>query len=398
MRIQASSILLLAATVVLGLTHTDRSEAKSPHIFERTIVVSPVADDPEASGQALLEAVDSVDPDELAHWLIKIEPGTYDVGTASVTMKPWLTIEGSGRDATVIRGWGQSAEAFRFDRGVVSGADHATLRDLTVRCFTDSGSDADGCIALATFETSPRIDRVALEAWGDGTHWGVRNTNGSPRLEQVEITMTGGNENYGLVNAGEHARPAIWRSQLSAKDGAYFNVAIFNREGGLPKTLEDVDLEVAGGNQAIGFYDHTPGIAGETRWFDVRIQALGATQNHGILYGDIKLSMRDSEIEVGGGGAAIDLRDLGKVTVIHSEFTAPDTVIVRARDIRVASSWISGHATVQGFETQGCASLSVFDPVNGAASFFADQCPVQAQQAQVAPKLSGPRSRISEFN
>ena len=36
--------------------------------------------------------------------LLKIMPGVYDVGTNSITMQPYIDIEGSGENSTVIQG------------------------------------------------------------------------------------------------------------------------------------------------------------------------------------------------------------------------------------------------------------------------------------------------------
>jgi hypothetical protein len=74
----------------------------------RTIVVSPVLDDPFASGLALREAYDSVtDARPQNPVLIKLEPGTYDIGASPLELnKNAVHFEGSGRDATTITGSG----------------------------------------------------------------------------------------------------------------------------------------------------------------------------------------------------------------------------------------------------------------------------------------------------
>lgn len=72
----------------------------------RTILVSPVPGDPVASGTALRNALAGIpSPSATNRWLVKIEPGTYDVGGGtSLAMRPYVDVEGSGIEATTIRG------------------------------------------------------------------------------------------------------------------------------------------------------------------------------------------------------------------------------------------------------------------------------------------------------
>ena len=71
--------------------------------YVRTVVVSPVlvggVPDPVASGTALLAALDGIiGASDADPWLIKIEPGIYDLGTDTLSMKPYVHIEGSGEE------------------------------------------------------------------------------------------------------------------------------------------------------------------------------------------------------------------------------------------------------------------------------------------------------------
>src|SRR5262245_12834063 len=93
----------------------------------RTVLVSPVPGDPAASGTALLNALAGISsPSSTNRWLLKIEPGIYDVGTTPLQMRSWVDIEGSGIGVTTIRG---TAVAYN---ATVHGASNAELRLLTV--------------------------------------------------------------------------------------------------------------------------------------------------------------------------------------------------------------------------------------------------------------------------
>lgn len=70
--------------------------------FERTVVVSP-ASTAAASGARLLAAVAAITTASASTpYLIQLEPGTYDVGSGGLAMKPYVDISGSGNDDTEI--------------------------------------------------------------------------------------------------------------------------------------------------------------------------------------------------------------------------------------------------------------------------------------------------------
>ncbi|HJX29627.1 MAG TPA: hypothetical protein VJ885_17125 [Thermoanaerobaculia bacterium] len=66
----------------------------------------------------------------LIEFMIKLEPGIFDLGSTRLIMKPYVDIEGSGQEASVIQGGGA---ADQLD-GVVRGASFAELRHLQVKC------------------------------------------------------------------------------------------------------------------------------------------------------------------------------------------------------------------------------------------------------------------------
>src|ERR1041384_6430129 len=70
----------------------------------RTVLVSPVPGDPIASGTNLRNALDNIpSPSSTNRWLVKIEPGIYQLQGNALSMRPWVDIEGSGIGVTTIR-------------------------------------------------------------------------------------------------------------------------------------------------------------------------------------------------------------------------------------------------------------------------------------------------------
>ncbi|MCJ7668671.1 MAG: hypothetical protein MUP04_10420, partial [Anaerolineae bacterium] len=118
--------------------------------YVRTVVVSPVPGDAVASGTALLNALDGItDSSATNPYLLKIEPGVYDLGTSALTMKEWVDIEGSGELVTTIKRSGSSDGG----TGTVVGADNAELRFLTV----ENTGGAMYATAIYNDSSSPRL-------------------------------------------------------------------------------------------------------------------------------------------------------------------------------------------------------------------------------------------------
>src|SRR5262249_12086035 len=99
----------------------------SPH----TVVV-PVVADPVQNGANLHAAAAGIaaqSPSASNGFLLKLEPGIYDIGSTPLQMYPYVEIEGSGEGITTITGAGQASQT----SGVVLAASNTQLRKLTVQ-------------------------------------------------------------------------------------------------------------------------------------------------------------------------------------------------------------------------------------------------------------------------
>jgi hypothetical protein len=146
-------------------------------VFGRTFIVGPVGD-PAANGSALLAAMAAIPPPASAAeaWLLKIEPGRYDLGTQTLQMKSRIDIEGSGRQATVI-----TSAVCDSVTGTVTGSADTELRSLTVENLCTDPLDY-GC--------------------------GVSISEDRFFLDDVLIRTSGATvENYGVI--------ALWAEQLT---------------------------------------------------------------------------------------------------------------------------------------------------------------------------------------
>lgn len=296
-------LLIVGLALVLG--------ANTAAAQIRTVIVSPVPGDPVASGTALRNALAGISsPSATNRWLLKVEPGTFDVGATSLVMRPYVTIEGSGIDTTTIVGHG---DASFYENATIEGAENTELRLLTV-VATGPGSTSS-TMAMANYSASPRLYRVKFVAQGQQV-WGVRNVNAAPLIEECEVavaaTATGGYA-YGLVFRGypmDARRGAILRSKV-AVSGATTNYGVYLGDALSLTSIRDSRFDVWGGSTTQGLY--ASGFAGwsGTESLGIRdteiISVGGSTASYGIRF---------------EGGASIVLNILGSMVLVH---TAPTT-------------------------------------------------------------------------
>lgn len=73
----------------------------------QTVHVHPVPGNHTASGTALINAMSGItNASATKRYVIKPEPGIYDIGSTMLTQKDYVDLEGSGQQATVIQGVG----------------------------------------------------------------------------------------------------------------------------------------------------------------------------------------------------------------------------------------------------------------------------------------------------
>lgn len=164
--------------------------------YARTIVVGPVGT-PVQNGAALRSALESITGASGGNrYLLKIEPGNYDLGSTPLQMKDFVDIEGSGAPATDI--W---TGAFNTDTiaTIISDA-VAELRFLRVLNF------GMGPFATALRLTGPtHVSNITARAFGGTIETtAIDIPSGGPELFNVRIEAIGpdGAASNGITSAG----------------------------------------------------------------------------------------------------------------------------------------------------------------------------------------------------
>jgi len=242
-----------------------------PGGFTHTLIVSPDPDPVEA-GRSLREVVSGIaDPSATNSFLVKIEPGLYDLDAHSLTLRPYVDIEGSGQGVTTI------TSTISGGSGTVVGANNSELRFVTVK---NTGGPGEGPQVAALFSegTSPRYTHLTAVASGGTENDAIHISNGAPVLSYVTASASGGSRSTGVANFGGLLTAA--NSTLSAADAANTNLGVLSTFGGTIRAANST-ITAAGGVIAVGVRTNN----GTHTLTDVTSSASGATESYGIYNG-----------------------------------------------------------------------------------------------------------------
>ena len=158
---------------------------KGDPTYKQTILVSPTGNST-ADGTALRNALASItDASALKPYLVKLEPGTYSVGSTPLQLKPYVDVEGSGFLSTVISGSVDGRSGGATTSGAVIGADNVDLRFLTVSDTVSGSASSTGAVGIYSSgnDGTFRIDNAKVTGVGGGHTYAIYLDNSTPRIE-----------------------------------------------------------------------------------------------------------------------------------------------------------------------------------------------------------------------
>lgn len=162
--------------------------------YTHTVVVNSGSDS-EQNGITLLDALDGITNASFSNrFLLKIEPGVYDLGNDVLTMKSFVDIEGSGEVVTRIVGKGKAAA----NTGTIVAAQDSEIRELSI--YT-SVSGMAAAVSIYSNATNIRIRNLTLMTDGPGSNaYGIFLNGGFAQIHDVNIrVVTGG---IGIATVG----------------------------------------------------------------------------------------------------------------------------------------------------------------------------------------------------
>lgn len=255
---------------------------------ERIVIVSPVGSVAE-NGAALLNAIAGISPTADEPYMLKIEPGVYDVGSNQVSTKEYLDIEGSGQTLTRIKG---TYPAIGAQSGFVQMASNSELRMLTVENYGGGSASYTGIHILT--EANVRIsDVTVLVHSGTSGHRGIDLGGPGTVLKNTTVVVTGGSWTTGLELNDENI--VVDGAYIRAVDGSDVNVGVASGsyQG---RTIMNSIIEASGAasTRNTGFGNWS---GSDPDIFNCIIRAFGATNNYAI-YNHGTPTTNGGEIEI----------------------------------------------------------------------------------------------------
>jgi len=309
-----------------------------------TVLVWAVKNDdgtpnPTASGQALLDGVESIPasggdaPTASNPWVVRIGPGVFDLTVASLQMRPFVTIEGSGIGATEVRAVGGAVQT----SAVVLGADDAALRDLALVAYGGAGvSSVEG---VYNHGVSPTLSDLSVTASG-GTLFssGIENDGVSAaRLSNVKVLVTGSSNGAdwirGIGNEGSGS-PMFNNVEIVLTSPEASNASGVSSTSGSP-ILNHVKVTISTGGAATGVSNGTC----SAQINDLTLSAYGGSGALGVQNSFSNVVIRNSSIDVSGGTGLWPFN-----AGVFNEASAPGSYIVELHNTRVVVSSTSGPA------------------------------------------------------
>ncbi len=178
--------------------------------FARIVIVAGTGT-PLANGTALRAALAGITgATATTPYVLKLEPGVFDLGTATLTMAPFVLIEGSGQRVTMIRG--QNMDPFG---GVVVGVDNSEIRDLTI----EHANSTTAAPAQAFYtQASLLLSNITVRTSGaPGVSYGmIFNSMGSSILENVTVDARSSSASSVGIAIYNGATPRLVRVHIDA--------------------------------------------------------------------------------------------------------------------------------------------------------------------------------------
>jgi hypothetical protein len=312
--------------------------ARSTSDYTHTVIVHPDKD-PVVAGELLLQAVAHIsNPSASNPYLVKVEPGIYDVGTDSLFMRPFVDLEGSGQGITTI------TSIVSTGLGTVVGADNSEVRFLTVK---NTGAPGQQIVALFSERSSPSYTHVRVLASGGSENQAIHISNGAPVLDHVVASASGGGTAIGVANF--NGALIVSNSTFGAADAAGANTGLLSTFGGTVRAT-DSTMTGSGGEIASGLKTNN----GVHTMTNMTLSGSGAPTSYGIFNGwrfaSPVVNVHQSRVS---GGTNSVFSAGGPVKLGASQLTGPTTTTFHGT-VTCVASYNENYVAL----TPACASTS----------------------------------------
>ena len=237
--------------------------------------------------------MDSItDANETNRYLVYVGPGVYTV-IAPIQLKTWVTLKGSGEDATLLTGV-ISGGGINSGSAIIVGASHATITEMSVE-NTGGGS-------------------YSIEIYND-----IYNNGDYLSMSQLTVTVSGGSENnYAVYNHSTSS--TMSHMTVSASGGSTKNYAIYNKYC-TDTNMADLTVNASGGSDSRGIYNERGSSPTMT---NLTVRAYGASGNNYSIYNyhTDSPTMNDITTTASGGVYSYGVKNYEAATPTMTNVTA----------------------------------------------------------------------------
>jgi len=261
-------------------------------LYQKKYANVVVVDFNAAGYNGIIPAIDSItDASETNRYLLKVMPGKYNVENMPLTMKPYIDIDGSGENLTIIDGWGGN--------GIVRGASNAEIRNLSI-IQTYPNNSIPYLYGMVNLNASPKITNVTIDISVGGLADGIQNTTASPILTNVTIkaASTSSRGAHGIFNYNASPVMDNVKIDVSSPGGAIFGIV---NEGNSSPIIKNTIITNTANNGALrGIYNAFTPAGSETIIMNTLIKGSGGGSWGIFAYSDVlgKISIDHSTVDV----------------------------------------------------------------------------------------------------
>jgi len=283
--------------VPTGTTCLSSETTLNLNSYLKTILVSPGPTNV-ASGTNLQNAMTAA----TLGTLIKVEPGTYDLGTTPLTMKQGVDLEGSGERLTTITSQVGSTN-YQPSAGTLIITNTSEIRFLTIANTTTTNSIT--AVYGSGVNSTAKLTNVTIINSGSGGvySYGLYNyNNSSPALLNTTISVSNGSANNTGISNTLFSSPTVQNSAISVSGGTEYNFGITSNNSS--PTIQNTTISVNGGYDTnYGIYNYggsSPTIQNST------ISVIGNSLAHYGIYStsSSSLTIQNSTISATGNSVS----------------------------------------------------------------------------------------------
>ena len=155
--------------------------------------------------------------------LVKVMPGTYDLGTESLQMKEYVDLEGAGSDKTMITSSNFNTDIDNCAVGTVIMAQNSSLRNVKIVNSAQDTSNEAFIVGIVFDNVTADTEGIRVQVGADGVYnspkYGICSSGsaGHATLKNVDIEVRNGNQGQsGAIALNRDGNITLLNSKLAA--------------------------------------------------------------------------------------------------------------------------------------------------------------------------------------